>query len=228
MARSSFRVQSSRFLKRLAIWLMHTAGLVLWFAGFSLIAGGAQAQDLKLAAEAEGKVVFYASFNANDSKTLIDGFQKLYPKIEGSFYRATDAQMMERILTESRAGKPLWDVVMTTTFYGYNMKKRGLFAVYDSPERKFFRDGYKDPQANWTSLYTNYAAFGYNTRMVAKTSVPKSLVDLLRPEWKGNVGLDSRPYEWFGTTVKAMGEEKGLAFMRELAKQATLRQAFLE
>jgi ABC-type Fe3+ transport system substrate-binding protein len=117
--------------------------------------------------------------------------------------------MMERILTEGRAGKPLWDVVMTTTFYGYNMKKRGLFAAYDSPERKFFRDGYKDPQANWTSLYTNYAAFGYNTRMVAKTSVPKSLVDLLRPEWKGNVGLDSRPYEWFGTTVKAMGEEKG-------------------
>jgi iron(III) transport system substrate-binding protein len=210
-------------LKRLAIWFIHTAGLVLWFAGISLIAGAAQAQDHKLAAEAEGKVVFYASFNANDSKTLIDGFQKLYPKIEGSFYRATDAQMMERILTESRAGKPLWDVVMTTTFYGYNMKKRGLFAAYDSPERKFFRDGYKDPQAMWTSLYTNYAAFGYNTRMVAKTSVPKSLVDLLRPEWKGNVGLDSRPYEWFGTTVKAMGEEKGLAFMRELAKQATLR-----
>ena len=72
-------------------------------------------------------------------------------------------------------------------------------------------------------IYTNYAAFGYNTRMVAKTSVPKSFSDLLKPEWKGNIGMDSRPYEWFGTMVKAMGEEKGLAFMRELAKQATLR-----
>ena len=31
--------------------------------------------------------------------------------------------------------------------------------------------------------------------------------------------MESRPYEWFGTTVKAMGDEKGLAFMREFAKQ---------
>jgi hypothetical protein len=55
----------------------------------------------------------------------------------------------------------------------------------DSPERKFFRDGYKDPQAQWTSTYTNYGAFGYNSRAVAKTNVPRSFSDLLKPEWKG-------------------------------------------
>ena len=75
----------------------------------------------------------------------------------------------------------------------------------------------------WTSSYTNYAAFGFNTQGVAKTSVPKSLADLLRPEWKGQIGMESRPYEWFGTMLKAMGEEKGLAYMRELAKQTQLR-----
>ena len=89
--------------------------------------------------------------------------------------------------------------------------------------RKFYRDGYKDPQATWTSIYTNYAAFGFNTRSVAKASIPKSYGDLLKPEWKGNIGIDSRPYEWFGTMVKAMGDEKGLGYMRELAKQAQLR-----
>lgn len=185
--------------------------------------GPAVAQDMKAAAEAEGKMVFYAAFNANDSKMLIDGFKQLYPKIDASFYRATDAQLMERILTEGRAGRHLWDVVMTTSFYGHNLKKRGLLAPYDSPERKFYKDGYKDPQATWTSIYTNYAAFGYNTRNVPKTSVPKSHGDLLKPEWKGHIGIDSRPYEWFGTMVKAMGDEKGMAFMRELAKQVQLR-----
>ena len=181
------------------------------------------AQDVRAKAEAEGKLMFYATFTAADSKTLADGFKQLYPKIDATFYRTTDSAMMERILTESRAGQNLWDVVVTTSFYGHNLKKRGLFAPYDSPERKFFRDGYKDPQAAWTSTYTNYAAFGYNTRSVAKTSVPKSFADLLKPEWKGNIGIDSRPYEWFGTVVKAMGEEKGLAYMRELAKQVQLR-----
>jgi iron(III) transport system substrate-binding protein len=126
-------------------------------------------------------------------------------------------------LTESRAGQNLADVLSTTSFYGHNLKKRRLFASYDSPERKNFRDPNKDPQAMWTSIYTNYGAFGYNTRNVSKASVPKSFADLLKPEWKGQIGMDSRPYEWFATMVKAMGDEKGLAFMRDLAKQAQLR-----
>ncbi len=184
---------------------------------------GVGAAEVKDRAEAEGKMVFYAAFNANDSKTIIDAFKQLYPKIDATFYRATDAQLMERMLTESRAGQNLWDVVMITSFYGYNMKKRGLFAPYDSPERKFFRDGYKDTEGAWTSIYTNYAAFGYNTRGVPKSSVPKSFTDLLKPEWKGNIGIDSRAYEWFGTMIKSMGDEKGLSFMRELSKQVQLR-----
>ena len=187
--------------------------------GICLIGFDLPAAEVRDRAEAEGKLMFYASFNAADSKTLTDGFKQLYPKIDATFYRTTDAALMERILTEGRAGQNLWDVAMTTSFYGHNLKKRGLFAAYDSPERKYFREGYKDPQATWTSIYTNYGAFGYNTRNVPKASVPKSYADLLKPEWKGQIGMDSRPYEWFGTMVKAMGDEKGLSFMRELAKQ---------
>jgi iron(III) transport system substrate-binding protein len=180
-------------------------------------------QDIKQKAEAEGSVVFYATFNANDSKALADGFKQLYAKVDATFYRTTDSQLMERILTENRAGRNLWDVVIATNFYGHNLKKRGMLAAYDSPERKYFRDGYKDPQATWTSIYTNYAAFGYNTKDVSKGSVPKSYADLLKSEWTGQIGLEARAYEWFGTMIKAMGEEKGLAFMRQLAKQVQLR-----
>jgi iron(III) transport system substrate-binding protein len=192
----------------------------VWACMLAFFAGAAEVRDR---AEAEGKLMFYAAFNANDSKTLTDGFKQLYPKIDAVFYRATDAQLMERILTESRAGQNLWDVVMTTSFYGHNLKKRGVLASYDSPERKYYRDGYKDPHATWTSIYTNYAAFGYNNRSVPNAAVPKSFADLLKPEWKGNIGIDSRAYEWFGTMVKAMGDEKGIAYMRELAKQVQLR-----
>jgi iron(III) transport system substrate-binding protein len=188
-----------------------------------LLASDIFGQDVKTLAETEGKLVFYAGFNANDSKTLIDGFKQLYPKIEWTFYRSTDAQLMERMLTEARAGRHLWDVMMSSSFYGHSLKKRGMLMPYDSPERKFFRDGYKDPQATWTSIFTNYGALGFNTRIVSKASVPKSYGDLLKPEWKGNIGIESRAYEWFGTMVKAMGDEKGLVFMRELAKQVGLR-----
>ncbi|MBI2211730.1 MAG: hypothetical protein HYU47_14230, partial [Deltaproteobacteria bacterium] len=134
-------------------WKLFCSGLVLTWG--CLTGFGAEAQEIRGKAEAEGKMVFYATFNANDSKTIIDGFRQAYPKIDAVFYRATDAQLMERILTEARAGKSLWDVVTTTSFYGHTLKKRGLLAAYDSAERKSYREGYKDPQGFWTSTYTN-------------------------------------------------------------------------
>ena len=45
--------------------------------------GTLSAQDLKAKAEAEGKLMMYATFTAADSKTLLDGFKQVYPKIDG-------------------------------------------------------------------------------------------------------------------------------------------------
>ena len=60
---------------------------------------------------------------------------------------------------------------------------------------------------------------GYNSRLVAKDNVPKSHADLLKPVWKGQVGIVQTGYEWFAVMLQGMGQEKGMAFMRALAKQ---------
>ena len=177
------------------------------------------AAEWKDKAEAEGKLVFYTTANTADTKALTDSFKKLYPKVDVQFDRTTDSQMMEKILIEARAGRSQWDVVSTTGFYGYLLKKRGLLAAYDSPERKYFRVGFKDPQGFWTSNYTTYGVFGFNTKLVSKANVPRSHEDLLKPAWKGQVGIESRAYEWFTATISGMGREKGLSFMRALAAQ---------
>ena len=196
------------------------------FLGYVILAMGVglssrlEAAEVREKAEAEGKAVFYASMTTSDVKALVDGFKQLYPKIDAQFYRTGDSQLMEKVMTEGRAGKSLWDVIAHTGFYGHLLKKRGMLEAYDSPERKFYRDTYKDPQAFWTSIYTTYAVFGYNTRLVPKASIPKSYEDLLKPEWKGQIGMEARAYEWFATAMRNMGgEEKGLAFMRRFAQQ---------
>jgi iron(III) transport system substrate-binding protein len=181
--------------------------------------GNGFAAEAKDKAEAEGKLVFYTTANASDTKAMTDAFRKIYPKIDVQYERTSDSQLMEKILTEARAGKSLWDVAQTTGFYGYLLKKRGLLAPYDSPERKYFREGFKDPQGFWTSTYTTYAVFGYNTRLVPPANIPRSYEDLLKPAWKGQFGLEARAYEWFTATISGMGREKGLVFMRALAKQ---------
>src|SRR5580765_6707997 len=122
-------------------WIFST---IVWLSITS-----AQESEWKDKAEAEGKLTWYASLGATDARRIIDRFKELYPKIDAQFYRAGDAQLMERILSESRAGKFDWDMVSTTGFYVYNLKKRGTLAAYDSPERKFIRAGHKDLQAMW-------------------------------------------------------------------------------
>jgi iron(III) transport system substrate-binding protein len=189
-------------------------GALILTWGCAATALGAEWKDK---ADAEGKLIFYSTSNTADAKALTDAFNRLYPKIEVQFDRASDSQLMEKILNESRAGKPLWDVVSTTGYYGYLLKKRGLVAAYDSPGRKYFRDGFKDPQGFWTSTYTTYAVFGYNTKLVPKAGVPRSHEDLLKPAWKGQVGMEGRGYEWFTATVSGMG--RGLSYMRALAAQ---------
>ena len=204
------------FERKSAVTLSLFGCALIVSCGFAVFCHAAESKEK---AEPEGKVVFYSTSNAADGKAILDAFRRIYPKIDVQFERSTDSQLMEKILTESRAGKPLWDVVSTTGYYGYLLKKRGLLAPYDSPERKYFRDGFKDPQAFWTSTYTTYAVFGYNTRFVPKANAPRTHEDLLKPAWKGQVGIEGRGYEWFTATISGMGREKGLTYMRALAAQ---------
>lgn len=39
------------------------------------------------------------------------------------------------------------------------------------------------------------------TKLVPKAGLPKSYSDLLKPEWKGQLGMEARAYEWFATIV---------------------------
>jgi iron(III) transport system substrate-binding protein len=191
--------------------------LVAWFCSALYVPSlfAAEAKDK----EPEGKVVLYSTMGNEHSKIFAGALRQLYPKIEAEFYSTGSSPLAERVLTEARSGKHLWDLVITTPFYTQLFMKRGLLAAYDSPERKFYRDGYKDSKGLWTSTYTNYAVFGYNIKMVPQVRVPKSHGDLLKPEWRGRIGMDARPYEWFAAFVNHFGEDKGLAFMRALAQQ---------
>jgi hypothetical protein len=57
---------------------------------FLIVASDVLAQGLKEKAEAEGKLMMYATFTAADSKTLLDGFRQIYPKIDALYYRSND------------------------------------------------------------------------------------------------------------------------------------------
>src|SRR4029450_14150006 len=55
--------------------------------------------------------------------------------------------------------------------------------------------------------------------MVKRNAVPKRYEDLLEPKWKSNMILDIEEFPWFAVMLKHYGREKGLDYMRRLAKQ---------
>ena len=99
-------------------WKIISTPVIMLACGF-FFARALCAADWNDKAEGEGKVVFYTTANTSDTKAMTDSFKKLYSKIDVQFDRTSDSQLMEKILNEARAGKPLWDVVSTTGFYGY-------------------------------------------------------------------------------------------------------------
>jgi iron(III) transport system substrate-binding protein len=48
---------------------------------------------------------------------------------------------------------------------------------------------------------------------------PKRYDDLLDPKWKGKMMMDGTKADWFAGVLQIMGQERGLKYMRDLAKQ---------
>jgi iron(III) transport system substrate-binding protein len=127
--------------------------------------------------------------------------------------------MVNRVITEHRAGSNKFDVLGgTSTSHGVLMKA-GLIARNTTPVRKELRDGFVDADGYRVMPFTYAFVIGYNTRNVPKDDRPRSYGDLLQPKWKGEIGLEAAAYEWLAALIDTMGEEKALAFARKLAAQ---------
>ena len=176
-------------------------------------------QRLAEGAKSEGEAVVYANMDVAAMKPLTDGFMKRYLGTKAASVHFSGASIITRIDSESRAGKPLSDVVLSGQLGVLALIEKKVAARYRSPEREFYREGFKDKEGLWTAYMTNVMATAYNTRQVKKEETPRSLEDLLKPRWKGKLTMDSQSYVWFGTILQYMGEEAGLRFMKRLNEQ---------
>jgi iron(III) transport system substrate-binding protein len=169
------------------------------------------------AAKKEAKLVWYTSMAIDTSKPLLDAFIKEYPFIKAELVRAGEEQLMNRILSETRAGKWLFDAVSTSAVSV--LAEKHMITPYLTPERDAFLSEFKDPQGYWTGIFVNNLVLCYNTRMLGAKDTPKNYPDLLDPKWKDKMLMDSTDYDWFGTLATVWGKEKTIQYMKRLALQ---------
>ncbi len=199
----------------------HFLSLVIFlfgpFVATSLHAQSQQQSALIEGAKKEAKLVWYTSMAIDTSKPLLDAFLKEYPFIKADLVRAGEEQLMNRILTETRAGKWSFDAVSTSAISV--LAERKIITPYLAPERDAFINEFKDPHGYWLGVFVNNLVVAYNTKMVAPKDAPKDYPDLLDPKWKGQILMDSTDYDWFGTLATVWGREKAVQYMQRLARQ---------
>jgi iron(III) transport system substrate-binding protein len=170
-------------------------------------------------ARAEGTLVWYAPDREDLTELRIEFFKEIYPDAIQKFVtpRIRSDVMIDRLLTEERAGKYQADVVWIRLPQVAVMLREGLLAKYIAIEDAQIPARLKIG-AEWRSLGNRLFHIMYNTKLVAEKDAPKSWEDLLDPRWKGKLILDDASYDWFVGMLDHMGEAKGLEYMKKLAR----------
>lgn len=176
-------------------------------------------QKLLEAAKAEGEAVIYANMDVTAMKPLADGFMRKYPGVKATSVHFSGAAIITRIESESRVGKPLSDLVLSGQLGVLASIERRIAARYRSPEREALRESFRDKDGLWTAYMTNVMVSAYNTKLVKKEDLPRTIEDLLKPRWKNKLVMDSQSYVWFGAMMQHLGEDNGPRFMKRLNEQ---------
>jgi iron(III) transport system substrate-binding protein len=193
---------------------------LFFYYPFVLIAQEVSGSNLIEGAKKEGRVVWYTTMNVSQSKPVVDAFQKKYPFVEPVLYRAGGGALVNRVLTEARAGKHDWDIVGGRGEMILAFKEKNLLASYVSPEAQMIDSDLFDKQGYWYTYYVVPVVLGYNTNLVKRDEIPRSYTDLLEPRWKGKkISMDTESYLLLQGLISAWGKEKALSFMQQLAAQ---------
>ena len=173
-------------------------------------------------AKTEKEVTVYSSLQTSDSEPFSRAFNKRYPFLKLNIYRISGQKQVIKIQTELNAGQHLMDVTNGSAAQAYAIQKTGALDRYLSPQREFFSPSHKDKDGYFAPTFINPVVLGYNTKLVKSNEVPRSYEELLQPKWKGQMILDTEEFPWFAVLLKHFGREKGLDYMRRLAKQDIL------
>lgn len=174
------------------------------------------------AAKKDGRVVVYGAVVPQAMDGLHKGFEAKYG-IKVEYWRGDSTKVSERALTESRAGKPAFDVIEANRGVQLIMKSEGLFAKYIPPSSEKFPAHVKEKDGLITPWRVLPISILYNTELVKSGEIPKTFDDLLNPKWTGKISLPdptrhttTAQFLW---NLEQFKKDKWLDYVKALAKQ---------
>ena len=170
-------------------------------------------------AKKEGVVIWYAAMNREDLRQFTGAFEAEYPFLKVEVLTSGPQSLLNRILTEYRAGKYTYDTLNVRSSALYTLKKANAVMRYDTPNRKALRAGFYDKEGYMNGLWASLLVYLFNTHQVSRAQAPKSIDDLLEPKWRGKLGMDKDADDWLAAILDFYGDDKGKQIARALGAQ---------
>ena len=191
--------------------------LVFLYAPF---AHGQSAQLVAAAKNEGGKVVVYTSMETFTADALKKAFETK-TGLQMEYWRGGSTEILDRVLSEHRVGKPQFDVVATTGDHMRLMAKGGAFGKYKSPSFKGFDKDSIDPELGARYRNVLYGVI-YDKNQIKPADAPKTLEDVVKPEFKGKLVMPhptghTLTTQWLASLDKIMPKARAEKFIRDLA-----------
>ena len=191
----------------------------------ALAARNAAAADAALieAAKKEGQVVWYTTLVVNQIvRPLKDAFEKKYPGVTLQYTRADDLVTAAKILAEGQAGRMQADIFDSISGM-FALQEAGLLAPFTVPNAADYPAELKAKDGYWIAVIMYVFTPGINTTLLPKDQAPKTFADLLDPKLKGKMAWNGSSmagaFGFVANILTTMGEDKGMDYLRALAKQ---------
>lgn len=167
-------------------------------------------------AKKEGAVVIYSTLTVQDAKTLGEEFERKYG-VKVLAWRGGGDKIVQRATAEARSGRYEADIFEMNAPQMEMLHRERLLEEFHSPAFADIPASAFPPHRHYVADRFAFYVLAYNTRFIQPSEAPSNYRDLLDPKWRGKLGLEATDVAWFAAVTKAMGEEKGLAYFRQLA-----------
>jgi iron(III) transport system substrate-binding protein len=105
------------------------------------------------------------------------------------------------------------------------LEEKGLPGTVDKPALATVPARYSSPHGKWVGVFVRESVLAYNTSKIQPAQLPASLMDLVRREWKGKVGIAPGDADFLLLVSGApatRGHEQALAWLKGLKANAQI------
>jgi iron(III) transport system substrate-binding protein len=190
------------------------AGRISWMPRWSRIAAVVSTIAVVLGGTAcsssdeSDELLIYNAQHESLTKEWIDAFTK-ETGIKVTYRQGGDTELGNQLVTEGEASPA--DVFLTENSPAMAAVERaGLFADLDAETINQVPPQYRPSSGKWTGVAARTTVFVYNKTKLQPDQLPKSLLDLQQPAWKGRWGAPPTKAD-FQAIVAALLQLKGEA-----------------